>query len=167
VTAGGGPVSGDSISFTTSDIKQKVGPVTDNGDGTYTAKLKTSTKVATATITATDTSVSPTVSGSASLKQMAKTAISLTVKPTSIHANGQAHAVATAKVTRGGLPAASDSISFTSSDPGQSIGPVTNLGNGRYAATITASQTVGTAKITATDTTIYPTKSASANLKQT
>jgi len=69
--ASGHPVSGDAVSFSSSDSAEKIGTVTKNPDGTYTATITSSTTVGTPTITATDISVSPAVSGNATLTQSA------------------------------------------------------------------------------------------------
>jgi adhesin/invasin len=166
VTAGGASVSGDGVAFQSSDGGEKIGPATDNGNGTYTALITASTKVEQATITATDSSASPSVTGTATLTQLAPTTVKVTLSPTTITAGGRAQTLATATVVRGGAAAKTDSIAFSSSDPNELIGPVTNLGNGKYTAKITASEKVETATITATDTTPYPTVSAAAALKQ-
>jgi hypothetical protein len=69
--AGGKPVSGDHVAFTSSDSGDKIGAVTDHGNGTYTAKITSSPVVHQVTITATDSSVSPAVAGRATLSQTA------------------------------------------------------------------------------------------------
>ena len=72
------PVAGDHVSFSSSDSAEKIGTVTDHGNGTYTATVTSSTTPGAATITATDSSPSPTVAGRASLSQ---TAPNVTVTP--------------------------------------------------------------------------------------
>lgn len=79
--------------------------------------------------------------------------ISVAVSPGSIPPDGQSTTTATAVVSDGGTPESGDAVSFSSSDPGQSIGAVTDNGDGTYTATITASKTAGNATITATDAT--------------
>ena len=54
VTAGGLSVIGDQLTFASSDSGQNLGPVTDNGDGTYTTTVTSSRSVGPATITASD-----------------------------------------------------------------------------------------------------------------
>ena len=71
VAAGANPVSGDTVTFSSSDSAEKIGPVTDNKNGTYTATITSSKTVGSATITAVDGSVSPGVSGQATLTQTA------------------------------------------------------------------------------------------------
>jgi len=69
--AGGRPLSGETIGFSSSDPGERVSSTTNNRDGTYTATITSSTTVGFATITATDTSVSPRASGRARLAQAA------------------------------------------------------------------------------------------------
>ena len=42
VTAGANPVSGDTVTFSSSDSAEKIGAVTDNKNGTYTATITSS-----------------------------------------------------------------------------------------------------------------------------
>jgi adhesin/invasin len=166
VTAGGNPVSDDTVSFTSSDDKEKIGSVTNDGDGKYSAEVTASTKAETATISATDSSVSPSKSGSATLTQWAATTLLLSLSPTSIVADGRATTVATVTVTRGGKKIATDDLSFASTDRSELISSVTNEGNGKYEVSITASHKVASATITATDDSPYPAVSKTATLKQ-
>jgi Invasin, domain 3 len=71
VTAGANPVSGDAVTFSSSDSAEKISPVTDNKNGTYTATITSSNTAHQVTITATDSSVSPSVSGHATVTQTA------------------------------------------------------------------------------------------------
>lgn len=84
-------------------------------------------------------------------KEEAPNAVAVTLSSPQITANGHATSTATAKVTdKNGKPLANQSVSFTSSDPGEQVGAMTNNGNGTYTATITASKTAGHATIAAT-----------------
>ena len=145
VTAGANPVSGDTVTFSSSDSAEKIGAVTDNKNGTYTATITSSMTVGPATITATDGSVSPGESGQATLTQTAGQASSVGValSPASIVANGTSTATATATVTAGANPVSGDVVTFSSSDSAEKIGAVTDNKNGTYTATITSSKTVG------------------------
>jgi hypothetical protein len=69
IDANGNPVAGAQVDFTSSDPGQTLGHVVDNGDGTYTTSVTSSTAAGIATITATDESASPTLSGRATLTQ--------------------------------------------------------------------------------------------------
>ena len=65
----GFPIVGDTLAFTTSDSGVKVGAVTNNGNGTYTATLTSSQTPHQLTVTATDSTVSPSIAGLATLTQ--------------------------------------------------------------------------------------------------
>ena len=60
--AGGHGVSEEHLAFSSSDAGERIGPVIDHGDGTYSAQITSSTTVGKATITATDTSTQPALS---------------------------------------------------------------------------------------------------------
>ena len=162
-------VAGEHVGFSSTDTGEKIGAVTDHGDGTYTATVTASKTVGTATITATDTSVSPGLSGTAKLVQTAgpATAPAVTLSPASIIANGTATSAATAKVTDAqGRALAGQHVAFSSTDPGEKISAVTDHGDGTYTATITASTTAGSPTITATDTSVTPSVTGTAKLTQ-
>ncbi len=179
VDAQGHPVSGDTVLFTSSFSGSSggsgptIGPVTNHGDGTYTATITSSTTPGLATITATDTTAS--VSSSATLTQTVvpvttnpATRLTVGTIPTSIVADGRSTSTVTATVTDArGQPVNGDAVVFRSSDPGERIGPVANLGGGTYTATITSSTTLGSATITATDTSVSPNLVSRATLAQT
>ena len=69
------PVPGEEVEITSSDGGQGIGPVTDNDDGTYSARVTSSTTVGTSTITATVKSAEPELSVSAPLRQEAIPAV--------------------------------------------------------------------------------------------
>lgn len=161
-----GPVAGEHVSFSSTDPGEHLGPVTDNGDGTYTMTLTASHAVGAATVTATDNSVDPAPSGSVAITQAAPT-VALSLQPTSIPADGKATTMATATVTGPSGPVSGDHVLLVSSDPDQTIGPVADNGDGTYTATITASHASGFAVVTATDESVDPTVSAAAELLQT
>ena len=151
--AGGNPVQGDVLTFSSTDSGDQIGPVSDHHDGTYTATITTSTTVGTPTITATDTSVA--VSGHGTLTQTPgpATTVGITLSPATTVANGTSQSAATATIADAqGHPIAGDNVSFSSTDSGDRIGPVSDHHDGTYTATITTSTTVGTPTITATDT---------------
>jgi hypothetical protein len=155
-------VNGATVSFTSTDPGETISAVTPLGGGKYSVKVVASHTVGSATITAAANGGH----GSATLKQISPK-VTVAVKPTSIVANGQSTAVVTATVTANFKAINGDAIAFTSSDPGERIGPVTNPGNGKYTATITSSTTAGTATITATDTSVSPSPAGHTTLKQT
>lgn len=63
----GQPVPADQVSFSSSDPDVTFGPVTDNGDGTYSSQLTSGTTAGTVTVTATDSSVDPSIEGHTTL----------------------------------------------------------------------------------------------------
>ena len=166
VTQGGQPVTGDSVTLTSSDPNEKVGPVTDNGNGTYTATITASEDVETATVTATDVSDPADPSGTAPLTQAAPT-IAVTVSPRSIAADGKSTATATVTLTGvHGEPVPGQDVSISASGPALA-GLVSDAGSGKYTATITATHSVGTSTITATDISVSPNVSGQAQLRVT
>jgi Invasin, domain 3 len=170
VTADGNPVAGDPITFTSTDSGEKVGTVTDNNNGTYTATITSSTAVGSPTITATDAAVTPNAVGTAVLTQTAGVAASekVSLSPATITADGKSTTVVTATLSDAqGHPLSGQQIGFTSSDSGEKIGTVTDHNNGTYTATITSSTKVGQATITATDRSSTPVTTAQATLTQT
>jgi hypothetical protein len=155
-------VAGEKVALSSSDPGEKIGTVTDAGNGIYTATITSSTAVGAATITATDGGIS----GQATLTQTAgpPTSVSVALSPAAIVANGASTSAAKATVTDAhGHPLPGQSVKFSSSDPGERIGTVTDAGNGTYTATITSSTTVGAPTITAADGTV----SGQATLTQT
>jgi Invasin, domain 3 len=167
--AEGNPIPGDELEFSSSDAGEQIGPVTDNGDGTYTAQITASKTAGTPTITATDDSVSPAVIGHSTLTQIAgppaQVAVSLT--PASILANGSSTTTATAKVSdanRNLIPGAS--VAFASTDGAEQISATSEPSQGTYTAQITSSTEVGTPTITATDTSVMPRVFGTAMLDQ-
>jgi hypothetical protein len=164
----GSPVTGDWLEFSSPDPNIQFGEVVDNGDGTYTAEVTASTSAGAKTITATDAVPVPHIAGSAVLSQapLAATGVSVTLQPAAIVADGATISTATATVTdTHGNPIAGHQVEFTSTDPGQQIGSVVDHGDGAYTAQITSSKAVGTATITASDTSAAP-LSGSASLTQ-
>ncbi len=98
----------------------------------------------------------------------AATSISLTLSPSSVVADGSSACSARVIVTDGaGHRLRGQRISFASSDRGDVIGRVIAHANGVYTATVRSSTTVGTARITATDSSSTPPLSAHATLTQT
>jgi adhesin/invasin len=157
-TVTGVPVVGHTVAFSSSDSGIKFSPTTLNLlDGTYTATLTSSTTAGTATITATDTSVQPAVSGQATLTQTPgpATTMALSLAPQSVIADGSSYTTATATVADAhGNPVPTDTVVFSSSDPGEKVLQVADDGNGTYSALIRSSGTPGPVTLTATDTSV-------------
>lgn len=83
--------------------------------------------------------------------------VNVTTIQTSLPADGTSTTTVSALATdRDGDAVPGDELDFESSDPGVSLGPVTDNGDGSYTATVTASQTAGEVTITATDTSVDP-----------
>ena len=158
------------VSFASSDSGEKISPVTNNGDGTYSATITSSTTVGAPMITAKDSTNSPSASGQATLTQTAgpATSVHVIVSPSSIVANGTSTSTATATVADAqGHRLAGDLLSFASSDAGEKIGPVRDNHDGTYSATVTSSSTPGPVTITATDSSVPAGVSGKAVLTQT
>jgi hypothetical protein len=67
--AAGDSATAETVNFAASDPGVKIGTVTNNGDGTYSATITSSGTAGAVTITATDTSATPNVAGQATLTQ--------------------------------------------------------------------------------------------------
>ncbi len=155
ITKGAARVSGHAVVFSSSEKGIHVSATTDKPDGVYTATLTSGTVAGTATITATDKSVSPPPSGKAILTQVPGPAKKIThgVDPGSIAADGASYTTATATVTDAhGNPVSTNTVEFSSSDPGEKVLQVANNGNGTYSALIRSSTNPGPVTIAATDT---------------
>jgi hypothetical protein len=125
-----------------------LGAVHNNGDGTYSATLTASTVAGTQTITATTGSVT----GSAVLTQVAGpvAALTLTLSAPSVTADGVSTVDATVTATDlYGNPKAGEALALAT-DGDVAVSAVTDRGFGVYTATVTASATAGTEKLTAT-----------------
>jgi Invasin, domain 3 len=167
--ADGNPVPGDSLAFSSSDSGTHFGAVVDHGDGTYSVPITASTVAGQQSITASDTWASPDVSGAATLTQAPGPAahVAVAVAPGSLPADGASTAVVTATVTdASGNPVSGDQVGFSSSDPGQRLGPVADHGNGTYSATVTASEAAGTATLTVADSSVDPVATGTVPLTQ-
>jgi adhesin/invasin len=149
----GNQVPGDIVTISSNDPNEVINPTLahDNGDGTYTATITSSTTPGSPTITANDTTAG--VSGHATLIQYGPaTSVSVQLAPNPIVANGSSTSTATATVRDANLnPVPGDTLGFSASDSGIHFSSVTDHGDGTYTATLTSSTTVGSPTITATD----------------
>jgi len=156
----------ETVTFKSSDTGDKVSATTPGATaGTYTATITSSTTVGTPTITATD----GTVSGTATLTQTVGSATTVTVaaSPAVILADGTSTATVTATIEDAqGHLVTGQSVSFKSTDSGQFFGQVTDNGNGTYSVPVRSSTTVGSATITATDSSVSPAISGQGTLVQ-
>jgi hypothetical protein len=92
----------------------------------------------------------------------------VSLEPDSIPADGESLTVATATVTDvNGYTFSGEKIAFSSGDPGEQVGPTVDNGDGTYSAEIIASKTAGPVTITASDESVEPEASGSAELTQT
>jgi hypothetical protein len=141
------PVPGLDVAFASTDPGQSFGAVTDNGDGTYSATLAGSTTADIATVTA--TAAQGDVAGTTAVVTEGYT---VTVRPMSsrLVATGQASVDVTAEArTASGRPLPGLDLRLTSTDPGQTVGAVTDHGDGTYSARLTGSTTPGAASLSA------------------
>lgn len=134
-TAGGQPVAGLDVSFVSSDPGQAFGPVTDEGDGTYSATLNGSTTIGSASITATAQGDDNDLLGEAGVTQVAYAAPGLT------------STLSSSTAPRAGFYGTPVTVSFacTGSRPVTCPAPVTLRADGRnqkIARTITDDQGV-------------------------
>jgi adhesin/invasin len=144
------------------------GPVTDNGDGTYTSVIKSSTTPGNETVIATGANKT----GTATLTEFgAPTDGVLALNPTSVVANGTSTSLATATITdaggRGvsGLTVTIAPTALTASS--STVGPVTDRGDGTYVATVTSSTKAGEESFLASTTPADPNLEATAILTKT
>lgn len=114
-------VVGDDVLFSSTDAGEQIGPVTDNGDGTYTAQITSSTAVGASTITATDASVEPNAFGTATLIQLVPvvTPPLLIAPPTSLQSSRPVATITKkpARRTHDRTP----TLRFASSEPGSTF----------------------------------------------
>jgi hypothetical protein len=96
--AEGHPISGDPVTFSSTDAGEAIGSVQDDGNGSYTATITSSTTIGTPTITASDGSVS----GTAQLTQTGVPTATYLSGPSSATTNQQVTLTATATGGAGG-----------------------------------------------------------------
>ena len=146
------PVSGQSVTFSSTLGGSSVGAVTDNGDGSYTAQL-TGTTAGSESITASvngtalgTTAAAVTLTADSSNPDVSKS--SLTATPAVILAdNIDNSALVFSLKDRNGNPISGQTVTFTSSLAGSTVSSVTDKGDGTYSATL-SSTWAGTADIT-------------------
>jgi hypothetical protein len=174
----GFPITGDTVTLAADDPAVKVGTVTDQKNGTYTATVTSSTTVHTVTLTAADTltvaNTTPLISIPASTNQAltqtlgVAASVGVQLSPASLVADGSSTSLATATVKDAqGRSLYGEHVTFSSSDGAVGIGSVTDRGDGTYTATITSSTTAGAVTIKATDTSVSPNVVGQATLTQT
>ena len=130
-----------------------LGPVTDVGDGTYTATLTSSTTAGTATVTGTLDGLA--IGGNATVAFVAGaasiTTSQITAVPTSITADGATTSAITVQLqdVNGNPLTASGGVVALATTLG-TLSVVTDVGDGSYTATLTSSASAGTATVTGT-----------------
>jgi adhesin/invasin len=143
----GKQLTGLDLDFESTDDGQVVGPVTDHGDGTYSATLTGSTALGPATVNAV---VSGAGSPAVSAAEVATEGYAVTVLPLPEHllATGSATRVVVARAQSASGRAVPDlDVTFASTDSGQRFGSVSDRGDGTYSARLTGSTTPGNASI--------------------
>ncbi|KUF07393.1 hypothetical protein AUL38_09360 [Leucobacter sp. G161] len=145
--AHGNPLSGEAITAGAAE-GVTVGPVTDHGDGSYTATVTSSTRAGEAVITVTDSSVTPAVTSTVTLAQVAGPTHALTadLADAALLADGAASTVVTLRLAdRHDNPIIGAAPTVMTLTPGVGIGAVQDHGDGTYTAVVTASATAGDA----------------------
>jgi Invasin, domain 3 len=165
----GDPITGDAggLQLSASDPRTRFGPIHDNGDGTYTVTAFSSTVAHQVTVTASETTG---LTASDLLTQVHGPAhrVKLSLASPVLTANGRSRTTASMSVSDAvGNPVAGDALMLSSSPAGVHFGPITDLGGGRYTATVTSSVTAGTATIRATDISPHPSASGTTALTET
>ncbi|WP_244929314.1 invasin domain 3-containing protein [Nocardioides sp. W7] len=149
-TAGGARFPGLGVTFSSTDPDQSFGPVTDYGDGTYSATLTGSTTVGTATVTATAAGSTPAhdVLGTLDVETEGYSVAVAPVAETLVATGADSTTVTATAVTTSGKRLDGLTVSFTSTDPAQTLGTVAAQGNGTYSTTLQGSTNPGSATVT-------------------
>ncbi|ACQ81027.1 Ig domain protein group 1 domain protein [Beutenbergia cavernae DSM 12333] len=152
--ANGNPVTdaGDVVALATT--AGSLGAVTDNGDGTYTATLTSSTTAGTATVTF-SVDGAPATNSSATVEFVAGAAdpglSTIVADPTSITADGVSTSTVTVTLLdANGNPLTASGGEVAMAATAGSLGSVTDNGDGTYTATLTSATAAGTATLTFT-----------------
>ena len=146
--AGGNPIFGRDVTLETGDDGPTFGEVIDNGDGTYSAVVTSSTVAGGYSVTAR----TGTLRDSASLSQVAgaPTHVDLTLSPDEIVADGTSTSTATATVEDAHDNVVRGETVAIAGDGDQDVGDTVENDDGEHEATITSTTVAGTANITAT-----------------
>ncbi len=142
---------GDTVALSTT--AGSLGPVTDNGNGTYTATLISSVTVGTATISGTvnAASITDTESVAFTVGAAAVGTSLITASPSVITADGISTSTITVQlkdVNGNNLIVGGETVDLSTT--AGSLSAITDNGNGTYSATLTSSTSIETATITAT-----------------
>ncbi|MGH7744985.1 MAG: beta strand repeat-containing protein, partial [Candidatus Dormibacteria bacterium] len=162
---GGNGVPGQTITLGRTATGAAIDPMSDNGDGTYTFMVHSSTVAQTETLTAGDASAH--LTATAPLTEVPGVATSVTVSPNpaSVVADGASTQLFTATVSDvNGNRVSGEHVAFTTSGH-STFSTVTAGANGTYTATATASTIAGTETVTAKDSSPATAISGTATLK--
>ncbi len=156
----GNPMTGGGNSVTLTTDLGSLGPVSDGGDGTYSATLTSSTTSGTAVVTGTvdgaDIDDTASVVFSAGPPPTPSPTPSpansrISADPVTIRADGISTSTITVQlIDASGVPLASGGDTVTLATNLGTIGPVSDHGNGAYSATLTSTSTPGAATISGT-----------------
>ncbi|MFL5844448.1 MAG: invasin domain 3-containing protein [Solirubrobacteraceae bacterium] len=166
----GNPSTADAVTIRANGVTQTASDYHTTGyDGKYTVTIPSTKTAGEVTVSAVDTTASPPISGETTFQQIAGPAanVTITVSPDHITADGQSTATATATVADANAnPVSGHSLTFASDDTEQVVGVTTDQHDGTYTATIKSGTHARTATITATDSSVTPSKSGAATLRQ-
>lgn len=129
-----------------------LGPVTDHGDGTYTAELTSSKTTGTATITGIINGYPMSASGTVKFNPLGASAVTSTVtaSPASIPADGSSISTVTVQLKdSNGNPLTTSGGTVQMKTTAGTLSGVTDRKNGTYTAQLKAPVSVGTATVTA------------------
>lgn len=151
--AQGRPLTGESVSVTSTDAEQGIGAVTDHGDGSYSAVITASEQLGDSTILASAGAPGATVTGEATLTQIAgapdRDRTTVRIAPAELVADGKSETEVTVEVRDAQGRALEDTeLSLESTDAGQRLGAFAEIEPGVYAATVRSSTVVGESTLT-------------------
>ncbi|ROP74608.1 invasin domain 3-containing protein [Curtobacterium sp. PhB115] len=150
--AAGHPLAGLPVTWSSDDADQRISDVTDNGDGTYSAVIRASTTVGEATLTASVDDVDTAAATQTITQTIGAPAVTdVTAADRTVTADGTSttDVVATIADAYGHAIVGLQPV-VAASDAGVALSAVTDLGDGRYGVTATASTTAGTVTFSVT-----------------
>ena len=143
--------NGQTVTFATTD--GSLGPVTDNGNGTYSASLTSSVTAGPVTVSATIDGQSVTDDATVNFTPGPASAATSTLSaaPNAIAADGASTSSVTIRaIDANGNPLTTGGDNVVLSTTSGSVSSVTDNGDGTYSATLTSSKAAGTATISGT-----------------
>ncbi|KIP52903.1 Ig-like domain-containing protein [Leucobacter komagatae] len=146
----GNAIAGEPIAAVGSD-DIVVGPITDIGDGTYTAEVTARTVAGSATITVTDTSVAPALTRQVPLTLVAgePAEADLVLEDDVLPADGESETTLEASIRDAhGNAVSNAALAVTSDDPGQWFSAAQETAPGVYRLTVRTSTTPGKSTLT-------------------